>query len=34
MRFTRSARELAEKLGCVLIDEDSMEDFVMGRFDF
>ncbi|HUT94167.1 MAG TPA: restriction endonuclease [Thermoguttaceae bacterium] len=32
-RFTASAQELAAKIGCVLIDEDSLPSLVMGRVD-
>jgi hypothetical protein len=33
-RFTASARELAASVGCILIDEERMEDLVMGRIPF
>lgn len=32
-RFTKSATELAESVRCVLISEDEMHAFVLGRFD-
>jgi restriction endonuclease Mrr len=33
-RFTKSAVDLATKLGCILIDEDTMQDFIMGKINF
>lgn len=31
--YTASATELASKLGCVLIDENNLEELVLGKFD-
>lgn len=33
-RFTSSARELADRVGCILVDENSMQDLIMGRIAF
>ena len=30
-RFTGSAKDLAAKVGCILIDEDCMQAFIMGQ---